>query len=86
VTHRTTPTLCPTCGHKLDAATGLDHDHKPSPGDLSVCIQCGEILEFDEEIKLILISEGTIEKLDLETMEDLVRTRDAIKALRRTIN
>jgi hypothetical protein len=40
---------CPACGTKLDAASSHDKI-SPEPGDISVCAECGEILEFDREM------------------------------------
>lgn len=42
---------CPQCGYRLDAASmadgGLD---APGPGDSSVCLNCGQILIFDDQL------------------------------------
>ena len=48
---------CPACKGLLDAATSLDDSDRPQPGDISVCFNCAAILEFDENMKLILASE-----------------------------
>lgn len=47
---KTTKTIsmnCPWCGYHLDAATGLN---KPKPGDVSVCINCLNLLVFNDQI------------------------------------
>lgn len=41
---------CPTCGHILDAATCTYSNARPRPGDFTVCISCGEILRFGEDM------------------------------------
>jgi hypothetical protein len=44
---------CPICGHQLDGATPIDgHTNAPAPRSLSVCITCGELLEFTETLQL----------------------------------
>lgn len=43
---------CPKCNQLLDAATSTEGDHHPSPGDISVCINCAEVLTFDEDLLL----------------------------------
>lgn len=48
---------CPYCACRLDAASGVadkgdDDPGRPDPGSLSVCIQCGQVLIFDETLKL----------------------------------
>lgn len=37
---------CPTCHRKLDGASSVAHPHKPSVGDLTVCLYCGTVLAF----------------------------------------
>lgn len=44
MTTRTKPTNCPYCNHNLEALSDLDDKHVPSPGDVSVCINCANIL------------------------------------------
>lgn len=40
---------CPTCGKALDAQTRADGAQAaPSPGDVSICFYCGELLEFGD--------------------------------------
>lgn len=46
VDHRLPPQRCPLCDHRLDAASALDSDAAPTPGDLTVCISCASPLVF----------------------------------------
>lgn len=39
-------TFCPFCDAYLDSATELGSKRRPSPGDLSVCLYCAEVLIF----------------------------------------
>lgn len=43
---------CPTCHKTLDGATGLHTDNKPSPGDVSFCLCCHEVLQFNDDLTL----------------------------------
>jgi hypothetical protein len=48
---------CTSCGLKLDAATGVaEDDHKgdivPDAGDFTVCINCGHLMIFNEDLTL----------------------------------
>lgn len=45
---------CPACGHKLDAASSVDHDARPRRGDISVCIMCASVLIFERKGRLRL--------------------------------
>lgn len=48
-------TLCPTCEYEVDAAMCIGGtDVRPSVGDITLCLKCGEILIFDEDMKVRL--------------------------------
>lgn len=50
VTTRHATSNCPTCGAGFDAASAVDgEDVAPKPGDISVCLYCGEWLMFDDD-------------------------------------
>lgn len=45
--------LCPFCGKRIERATDPEFQGlKPQPGNFCVCIQCGRISIFDENVKL----------------------------------
>jgi len=49
ILYRHSETVCPRCGHPLNAlaqAGGIVEPGVPEPGDLSVCIQCRSVLEL----------------------------------------
>lgn len=54
--HRTTrvpDSLCPHCGWATSAATAFSGKHdEPSPGDLSLCLNCGAPSLFTETLHL----------------------------------
>lgn len=41
---------CLSCGKKLDMATCIDSDSRPSEGDITICIQCGHIMAFSFDL------------------------------------
>jgi hypothetical protein len=50
---RTVPeSPCTACGHKLDGATCVGDDKMPKPGDISVCIRCGHLMAFGDDLML----------------------------------
>jgi DNA-directed RNA polymerase subunit N (RpoN/RPB10) len=59
----TTPCACLNCGKVLDRATPMSDTDGPSPGAITVCLTCGHIMAFadnlafreltDEEVKEI---------------------------------
>ena len=60
IANRATPLLdtrvpessCPNCGKPLDAAMSTEGDHKPSPGDMTICMDCRHLCAFAEDMSL----------------------------------
>lgn len=79
-THRHEERRCPVCGKAVNAATGVDHNHSPAPGDVTMCIECAHILFFDE--RLTLRQPTSAERAALEASQDwplIKRTQEAIR-------
>lgn len=49
---RLVPSNCLSCGIETDAATSVDEDCSPEPGDVTVCLCCGHIMSYDDDLKL----------------------------------
>lgn len=77
---RTPECRCPWCGHRLDAAMAGDPEHPdatPSPGDVSVCISCAQILVFQEDLTLRAASPSEIEITPaIRRAQQAIRTLD----------
>jgi hypothetical protein len=74
------PQHCPTCGRNLNAVGVLDAPAPmPMPGDVTVCLECGALLEFGEGLTLTLVPES---KLDDETLEEVHEIQRRIKAVK----
>lgn len=43
---------CLDCGERLDHAMDTDGDDKPMPGDATICIHCGHIMAFADDLTL----------------------------------
>ena len=43
---------CTSCGKKLDMATSVEGYAVPLPGDISICIKCGHIMAFGDDLML----------------------------------
>lgn len=71
---------CPKCGKRIDSATGVGHNKRPRPGDLSVCLYCGAYLQFDQLLAVELATDDVLAEADAETREWLRRAREAIQA------
>lgn len=57
--------ICPVCNEILDGYTSVSKDASPEPGDVTICCVCAQVLEFTDDMQLILASEDSIEKISL---------------------
>lgn len=75
---------CPCCGAKLDAVSGIsDEGSIPEPGDFSICLYCGTILEYEEGFFLHVASDESLSRLNASEPEvyiQLIQARDSILA------
>lgn len=70
---------CPHCGSSLDAVTPMDHDSRPEPGDVTLCVCCGGASEFDDDLLLI---KADTSKFSAEEMDELVAIRVYIESMK----
>lgn len=70
---------CPACGHKINGSFGINCKTPPVPNDVSICMYCGCISEFDENLNLTILSEKTL--LQPEYRE-AIEMREKVRAYR----
>lgn len=51
-TTRLKPFQCNKCYEELDCVTSMGHAERPGAGHLSVCVNCGHVAIFDENLML----------------------------------
>jgi len=90
ITGETLPAVTCKCGKKLDAATtAARRDRKVKPGDLSVCVYCGNVSIFTDDMRLRDITTEEFQALDVPTalqilqIQGCIETRKKLKALSR---
>lgn len=71
-------TVCPKCNEVMDALTNFEDDSTPREGDVSICINCLQILQFDSDLKLKLVTDE--EFVDFPC-EDRTNINNMLKAL-----
>jgi len=65
--------FCPTCGKSIDSAYDIaSKKAKPLPGDISICVGCEEILEFDQNLTLIKCDQTKLNKFEKENLFRLI--------------
>ena len=75
-------TSCPHCNAVLDMVTGPS-GHKPSPGDLTVCLSCASVLQFNDEMVIEAMSEEEIRALPEDAQSRLAKAKYAIAQMKR---
>lgn len=79
--HRLPESWC-TCGHLLSGARGVDYDDMPEPGHLSVCMYCGALRMYDDDLSLRELTREELAEVmsDQEMSAQILRMRQAIHA------
>lgn len=72
-------TVCPTCKYEMDDAICVqDGSNDPIPGDLTVCLNCGEVLQYNDILVAKPIIDEELASLDAETLTTLSKARKII--------
>lgn len=69
---------CPDCGAILDAATSIEKDQRPAPGDVTVCFKCTSFLQFDDNMQLKTLPSSELRELPSDIRNILFKARKAI--------
>ncbi len=72
---------CGHCGCLLENASSAAGD-SPDPGCFSVCVRCGGINQFDENLRLARVDEAALEALPPEARSHLLEMGDLLRAAR----
>ena len=64
------PSPCPYCGDRPNAASNPD-DKTPVPGDLTICSNCRNWLEFGRDMELLKTTNQRVNESDKEDRIDL---------------
>lgn len=70
---------CPRCGKLCSRATG-ERGVKVTPGALSICLGCGELLCFTETLSLAPADDTVLADAPPEQREAIARTRRQLRA------
>ena len=64
---------CPGCGRTLDGFTDVKNaNNRPKSGDISFCLYCREVLEFDENMNFKLAPQEFLDN-NREMIDDMRR-------------
>ncbi len=76
--HETPRGDCLNCGKELNAAFGTDTDDAPSLGDVSICLYCGNVMEFGADLTRVEATAETL--LAIAGDSDFIAALTAAKA------
>ncbi len=82
--HRMAYAPCPRCRHTLTGAGSLSQPEPPKHGDLTVCLRCAAVLQFDQSpigtLGLRLMSAADLSNLEEEERRELEQVERAVLA------
>lgn len=80
--YKTKPCPCPKCGYNLDRATSVEFKdfHAPKNGDLTMCMKCGEMLMYNEDVLIVPLPQDVFDELDVETKTKLLKMQRLARA------
>lgn len=80
---RTPECQCLHCGAKMNAAGSIEGHNSPSPGSLALCIRCGAVMMYAEDLTLRGMTEEEMLDIasDVETVQFLARQVQKIRML-----
>jgi hypothetical protein len=78
---------CPGCKGLVMGATSADaHKRAPVPGDLTVCIECGQIAQFGTELELEPVTDADLLSYPRAVSQQLRAMRRAVRARVERVN
>ena len=77
------PVCCPTCDYAMDRATAVKGDGIPTPGAITVCIECAEFLCFTDTMGIRKLTGEELDQLRDETLASMWHARRFILGPRR---
>lgn len=75
---------CPQCGRAFDTASHAIEAISPKPGDLTVCLGCASVLQFDKAMRNRVVSEAQLRRMrqkEPATMRQVAKIQRAILAM-----
>jgi hypothetical protein len=70
---------CPRCGYGVDAATAAYGNVQPKPGDVSICLNCAALMQFNDDLKLGPGPESLLDELPADKRRLIERGRRYIR-------
>lgn len=80
---RTPECRCLSCGHKFNSAASAGKKGYPTPGDLTMCLNCGAVMIFADDLTVRAMTHQETDELlaDTETLNQLKGAAAIIKLI-----
>jgi hypothetical protein len=76
--------VCPSCGYRSDRAASTTGKHAtPAPGDLSICIGCAEVTEFNPDMTQRTLTPEEFLDLPIEVRRHIIRARAVLAKVKK---
>ncbi len=74
------PEACPGCGYVMDRACNPLGDRTPRPGDVTMCIACGDILRIGPGLSLLAMTplEEIVVRMEHPELARIERAREQV--------
>jgi hypothetical protein len=77
--HHIAKSHCPVCRYRVSVTTGLGHEEKPLPGDVTLCINCVSVLIFTDNLAVREPTLKELENLTPDQHHDISLFRNILK-------
>lgn len=79
MTTRLPECACLQCGKVMDAASHPEDDTKtPRPGDVTICLYCGFLMAFTDDLGFRELTEEELGEIPLDQISRIQRARKAV--------
>lgn len=75
---------CPKCHKTLGGWSSVDSQNRPRPKDVTVCVYCSSVLEFDKKMHLSLASAEAIGACDFPDLQQTYRVVESVRKALKT--
>lgn len=70
---------CPVCKYEMDSATCVGVEGiEPQPGDVSLCLNCGEVLQYNDILVLKTVTDEELAFMDNQSKAAITMARSFI--------
>lgn len=75
---------CP-CGYVMNRATSAYGEHTPTEDDITFCMSCGKMYQFNKDLSLRPAPDDLLNQLSDEERRDVRAVQDVIQAKRTSL-